>query len=356
MKFALIFLLIPSLLFGQTITGITGDLDTGATVTISGSGFGAKAAAAPLMWDDLSHYTGLSNYDECPAGGDNPWPYDSVYTPNPYYFTDVDSVRVAGRPLYGATNDGALFGGYDYDLDDDSIFTFNYWIWFNQLPEIPAVGHVTKLVRCWSWEGVPYHGLNLFFDSTQSQTYRYYDDGFIPAEEWMHFEVVVHNSSGMTTDMETTTAYYDVYGNGQKLHPTQPLPGDPANGGDASNLHRFGFDVRYDTDWQDDTIFRWGDIHIDEGLSKVLITDASSYVWDNLTPTHWEIQPVTSWTDTSIEVTVNGGSFSEGASVYVYVIDADGDISNASPVILGESGGGEIPFTAPSDLAVTGGN
>ena len=47
----------PLALGAPAISGVSGTLSSGQTVTISGSGFGTKPQAAPLLWDDFEQGT-----------------------------------------------------------------------------------------------------------------------------------------------------------------------------------------------------------------------------------------------------------------------------------------------------------
>ena len=56
--------------------------------------------------------------------------------------------------------------------------------------------------------------------------------------------------------------------------------------------------------------------------------------------THREIQIPINWSETSITVTVNKGSFSNGETAYLFVLDRDGNVNtNGYPVVIGDGGG-----------------
>lgn len=92
----------------------------------------------------------------------------------------------------------------------------------------------------------------------------------------------------------------------------------------------------------------YDDVYISYGANaqaRVEMCDAAT--WS--ARTHCELQPTTAWSDASITATLNQGSFSNGASVYYYVIDSTGSVSAASgPYTLGS--GGTTPVTS-SDKA-----
>jgi hypothetical protein len=93
------------------------------------------------------------------------------------------------------------------------------------------------------------------------------------------------------------------------------------------------------------------DIYIDNTFQHVVIGNASTYS----ASTHFEVQPPTSWSATSAAVTVNQGSFANGASAYLYVKDSTGAVnSNGYSITFGSGGGGDTtPPNAPSGLSVS---
>ena len=73
----------------------------------------------------------------------------------------------------------------------------------------------------------------------------------------------------------------------------------------------------------------WGDIYADNTLSRIAIGDAP--VWSQVS--HYEMQIPSAWTANSINFVTNVGSFS-GGSVYLFVIDAEGNASNGYQINL----------------------
>ena len=75
------------------------------------------------------------------------------------------------------------------------------------------------------------------------------------------------------------------------------------------------------------------DVYIATSPARVEVGNAST--WSACT--HREIQPFTSWATGSISVTFNQGSFANGSTAYVYVVDSAGDISSGSAITIGGS-------------------
>ncbi len=65
-----------------------------------------------------------------------------------------------------------------------------------------------------------------------------------------------------------------------------------------------------------------------------MIGNASTYA----SSTHFEMQPPTAWSDSSVTVTVNQGSFADGSTAYLYLIDANGNVSAGNQITFGSSG------------------
>ncbi len=143
----LLFLLICLLLIAghsvfaasPSVTGVSGTLSHGSSVTISGSGFGTKATAAPWRWDPIegvSEYNGLNNGDPIPSSDpDGYWTINN----NDYllYGTSPSIQRgVSTRNMY--TNTGVL-GGEEYKVLRKTLPSstrderyVSYWIWFSR--------------------------------------------------------------------------------------------------------------------------------------------------------------------------------------------------------------------------------
>lgn len=85
----------------------------------------------------------------------------------------------------------------------------------------------------------------------------------------------------------------------------------------------------------------WDDIYIDNSWARVEIGDNA--VYDNCT--HREIQIPSSWSDTSIDITVNRGSFPTG-SAYLFVVDEDGVASDGYSITIAAG-------TAPTNVILT---
>ena len=95
---------------------------------------------------------------------------------------------------------------------------------------------------------------------------------------------------------------------------------------------------------QDDYVeatYYFDDIYINNSWARVEIGDDPDY--DSCT--HREMQIPTAWSSDSVDITVNQGSFQNGTTAYLFVVDEDGAVNTA---------GYEVSFSAQSsgDLTV----
>jgi hypothetical protein len=86
-------------------------------------------------------------------------------------------------------------------------------------------------------------------------------------------------------------------------------------------------------DYQGATAYNhdYDDIYIADSRARVELGNSPN--WANCT--HREIQIPNSWSDTSIQFTVNQGSYRSGECAYIYVVDKNNINSNGYPILIG---------------------
>jgi hypothetical protein len=76
-------------------------------------------------------------------------------------------------------------------------------------------------------------------------------------------------------------------------------------------------------------------IYMDTTPAHVFISSRNDVAWpDNANATHTEIQVPITWSATGITFTLNQGTFGSSDTVYLYVVDGSGNISNAKQITL----------------------
>jgi len=80
----------------------------------------------------------------------------------------------------------------------------------------------------------------------------------------------------------------------------------------------------------------YDDLYTDYTQARVEICNVAS--WTDTSSHHCEIQIPTLWTDSSISIVFNQGSFNSGNQAYLYVIDKNGNVNqNGYPITIGQS-------------------
>lgn len=99
--------------------------------------------------------------------------------------------------------------------------------------------------------------------------------------------------------------------------------------------------------WHDDVFIQFG--------SQARVEIGDQPIWSNCT--HREIQIPTSWSDSSIDFTVNQGSFNVDDTAYVFVVDSAGNASAGHLIVFGgvvvaSDDGDTTPPSAPTGLTI----
>jgi hypothetical protein len=364
-----------------SVTGVTGTLTHGSSVTISGSGFGTKTTAAPVSWETWE------------TGGSNLTAVDNIHgwlgyhengtTPSvPYisHFSSVDNHSTGGsmccRLLHNQPPGNMMQTFWRNDINSDEMYiTFWYKLIIGGLDTQMPI----KFIRANTSTTDPYH---------------------TPADgstcEWMEKEstsgilqywVAVQSVGGVESQGSSTTA---LQANESRDNPPElrfkldhgPVDGEPTSGqawrrvevyakmnssGNADGIVKYtwnGTTIFNHTDivyravgqtqkWQcimfpsmpgNELTYQWDiradDIYCDGTQARVEIGDAST--WSACT--HKEVQPATSWSDSSATVTLNRGSFGATDPAYVYVVDSNGAVNtNGRSITFGGSGSGAVP-------------
>lgn len=314
------------------------------TITISGDKFGIKSSAKPIKFDNFEDGTNGALL----SAVDPSWhEYDGGSPPHSAAYSNVEkhsgSLSAYNDPVVRprfATN------YFTFSPATDTIFV-SYW--FKAVstvvgsPDGYMVGKQIRLGVAGSATNAPYSGPGLKLSDYRANQasgpklfYNPGDGGIpenqwirtkIPWNKWVHIQVYEKLSNPAGT--ANGTVWCDCVGYGKAVF-TNVITRKSGYkfkmdsvwlGLAADNFNPAVFDLQVYID----------DIYIDNTQARVEIGDKDSYG----DCTHREIQIPTAWSGNSITVRVNQGSFRSGDKAYLFVVDANGDISNSYPITFG---------------------
>ena len=350
-------------LSAPVIQQVSGVLDHKRTITISGTGFGSKAPAAPVVFDDA---TG----SDISRKWDGAWPnivpgYNTnYYSPmrgiNPPHSHDTRYIAGAHATTAGAYSGEIVifyknipvqpFPFYVYAswyqrADNEWVFgrdnnykTFDYstccsgpygegHTWYTAYGP-PHPGSNTDSGQ-WLIGGVPpmnpdVNGHNAWWGTAVNPM----------AGKWSKVEIAIK-----VTDQ--TDGYVNVWENGHQVMNyvglTDNYPGTQRTIGIGGFARMLG----YSNNWR-----YYDDAYLDTTLSRVVLADKPELSQATII----ENQIPSAWSDGSITATVNLGQFTQGQTAYLIVVDSSGTPSATGLAVT--AGGTAVTPNAPSSLSV----
>jgi hypothetical protein len=340
-----------------TVTGMSGTASDGATISISGSAFGTKSAAAPFYWGDFESATvGQTAFQ---AGLDN---LGSDLIALPYVSSD--------RPLGGKKS-----LRMDYLVNKDSLFPrvgkgglnatevyVSVWMYWLHTAGSGGSPFIFKVVR--GGANPPYSGDPRFYEtirpdnsggvtwgdrgSVDSTGVPTYDDTFNAGQNsgaWHHMEYYYKLSTPGVADGVYQT-WVDGVLNANITNTMSRAAGNSALinyvMSPYDGIDSYGVTNAYSV-WVDD-------FYIDTTRARVEIGDAATLA---SCKTRF-VQPATKWTDSSISVSLSLNTFASGSKVYLYVFDSKGNVNaQGYPVTVGAAGTTPPPAVVPDAPVLT---
>ena len=361
--------------YGQTISSVSGSVSGDESVVMSSSlsDFGTKSPAAPILWEPFNTGANGDTLDVAMPDWSHEGTYDAYcvvggVTGNQRIGATISSTQYHSGGLSvmnstercGFDTNSFLFS----DRHTSEIFV-SYW-WRTDNADLGSDAGLIKLSRVGSVSeaaggmGNNYNGAGTFGIS-----------GMMPAASADPY--FLYNYDDVEVNMGTSPGHYcDIPWNEWCRIDTYSLVGtaDTADGNmswwitaesgndsfenDGIVTMTEGKEYTYDSfllglmyannDESGDFELYLDDLYIDDTLSRVEIGNNS--VFEDCT--HREIQIPTAWAADEITVTVNQGSFAAADTAYLFVVDADGAVSDGYQVVIGVTAGSTI--TAPTNL------
>jgi hypothetical protein len=328
---------------GPSVNAVSGVIAPGSPLTISGTGFGTKLAAPPLRWDD---FEGGANGAKLTG-----WTLDASDPSVEPTFSNVvkrPNSRMSGRSNFINGNWDSNFGitgvplpriyldaWYYYDVDAP----YNR----NHKPFRIKTNTVLPNMYYGFWCANSPGGVLDQDGMTTGHFAEYTGTGASAfSKKWTHIQGYFEES---TPNVDDGTAVLSL--DGVKIINTVHGLRTRTSSGSFWNTiwigHYFGHDSDTNCAAYGDAHTYWDDVYLDTTLAHVEISDVAVYDSSR----HREIQIPTSWSNTSITVTLNRGSFASFTGLYLFVIDSAGNASVGAPIVAGPPPPPPPPDTTP---------
>lgn len=341
----------------------SGKFDHKASITITGSSFGSKAAAAPVVWDDASG-TDFS------AKWDGAWPNKL-----PAYNTTYRAVQRGINPPHSRVNRyiaGAHAADSGYDAGWNVVFWKNvesphyiYASWYQRADDAWVFKGDNNFKtfaysKCCSPYEIPNNWYTAYGPPNPSTATGYAqwlftDDGGSLMNPDMRGKNVWWNEavnpiSGQWAKVEVAVrvtgandGYIKVWENGavkiDYLGPTDKYPGTSRSIG----IGGFARSTAQTNNWR-----YYTDAYVDTTLARVVLANNASLSQATII----ENQIPTSWSAGSITATVNLGKFNAGQTAYLFVVDSSGAANGTGlPVTVGGTSTAKTPKPPASVVA-----
>jgi len=320
-----------------TITGYSGTLSHGSSITISGSNFGSKGTAAPLKWETFED--GEVGSSVTTTG------YWSAESPSRTLFDDDTNISLrhshSDRHVrwhgLGWPDSTGKFYRENIGFEDTGKAYVNAWLYMDFVSGTPelSTGWQVKLFRIHANKNhtsVPNFINNLCTNDDETVSYWvvsiHNGSSIWPGAGWMKEGYWVNMC------MEYKDSTLDVAnGEGHFYSSRAPLSAGSYYKGSRTGVATRHGDVTdwvdclsvgyYVTNGGDEAYTYWDDLYIDKYWARVEIGDSSTYA----SCKHREVQIPSAWSNTSVTVTLNEGSFSGFSGKYLFVVDNDGNVS-----------------------------
>jgi len=376
--FTLLMLTVSSAFAVPSISFVTGTLTHGSSITISGSSLGTNAAVATdnLQWLGANIENGTDGDVFSCAGWANKVDTESSTQAVPRYSTiqahsGSKSIRINYYKDGGSIN---RYKGHFYRNHGSSIekVYITFWvyadddwtdkgaqpqwkIWRIKNTADFTDGALDFIQNCFGPH--PFYGriATLFKGAGVKQAW-YLEAEEVPGpmgvqDRWVRMEYYIDVGTRPNSDGSLFYWLHD------PDNPTMPviLAVDELQYDGNYNILREGGSETWQymlfggaaVDGMDIRVY-FDDVYTQVGTrARVEIGDNAT--WANCT--HREIQIPTVWKDNSITITVNQGSFAPCERAYLYVVDADGDVSEPQQITF-SSGEGGTPCPPPDLVRV----
>jgi len=327
-----------------SVSGVSGTLSVGQTVTVSGSGFGTKPVAQPLLWDNFEGGTAGKGIQDVPATIGK-WDTGAGSENVTYTKAKAHSGVMASQHNFMTAYNASLSKNVQF-----SRLYMDFWIMASY------IDNKSRNFKPWRFYG-PNDDYQLDYvwlcsgglmNRVQGSAGFSQGDWGGPAYsngKWMHVQLVYNESSpGVANGTIRHFIDSQVAGLDSGAIMTEKV---------SAHFNQIRIGHYWDQDAVDNCAANSGatvyvdDVYLDTSWARVELGNASTYAGS----THREIQVPSSWADGSVAIKFNPGNFASGTTAYLYVTDANNNTSAGIPVKIGQTGTAVLP-NPPSNVTV----
>ncbi len=360
------FILLVGVANAQTISGISGPVTNDSVVTISGSSFGTKSIPAPVVWDNLEDGTCNTLATVGTWSTVNDLSISSVNNrhSNSSYNAGINFTSEAWGNFTGGSDSPKWFVQYWFYLADDfdfgssindhlgNIKIFRLWstgsstlnnlrIVLRGSYDADLVVESTDLGHDWSPVITGHTWINSIFGHANPS---YVDPGSFG---WREYDIDISTGSWHLFQWEVEESTINAYDgaikwwfDGQLILDVDDVRTRTSSQSSSFRPHTVGFYNSHGNNADGNDHFYLDDAYIDNSWARVELGNSATYN----SCSHREIQVPSEWDTDSITIKVNTGSFENQEAIYLFVIDADGNVSDGY-LVSNEVEGPGLPGT-----------
>jgi hypothetical protein len=328
-----------------SISGASGQVKNGGQITISGSSFGTKSPAAPILWDQFNSGTAGQNLSSSPKWEAYKGSGPQYSATQPYGGSGLSAHNVA---RYSEGESSGFETAVSYFNGTDEL----YYSFMSRYTGPGDGGRVYKNGRMntgtnrYSGDGMLAISDNyIFYRPGSSSIYpdgRHFNSTNIASGNWQRHQMYgkLSSPSGSSNGKiwvqiaSESKTYSNIVtrGSGYSFKYGTIILGLMMANMNSGDVHYMYVD----------------DVYVDKTLARVELCDAST--WSNRKAC--DLQIPSAWSGTSITATVNQGAFANNSKAYLYVVDAAGNAnSQGYPVTLGTPIAGGAP-SVPQNFVI----
>jgi hypothetical protein len=322
----------PTSLAAPTVSSVSGTVGQGQTITISGSAFGTKPQANPVVYDDFEAGT-VGGKVEGRSGvtgqwGTGDWSYNVTYSNT----QPMQGSRAAHHSFGSGTYNASLY------VDPQQTGTYYLDFWMRVVPKSSSLTRNFKPWRMYDNSDNTIANDVIFCDSPGWVGLESGGGAWVSRprvwNQWEHYQIVVKvGSNGIISQHRDGIADIERTGITAGGNPTAIRIGHywALDGADAC-VSNPGADIYTDN------------VYVDTSLARVVLGDASTYANSR----NRAILRPTQWSGSQITASVNTAKFASGAQAYLFVIDSANAPSPGFPVTIGQ---GSVTPNPPTNVS-----